>query len=544
MAALPARRPMTEDEVDTTRTRPRPGNAWRRLAVAAALACGLATGPAPAGDRALIIGINAYPHLGERQQLRAAVGDSEKMAVFATSTLGFAPDEVTHLTDTDATRDAVIAAIEQKLIAETGPGDRVLLFFAGHGTRGPDRDGDEEDGRDEVLVMSDINGPAGPGVLVDDELGAMLDRIQDRKVVVVIDSCHSGTVTRAMGQEDARARTIVFDESARSRGALSRSEASITYQEEPIAADRVSRTVWSAAAPSQYSWEDRQGGVFTRLFLDGFAGRADANGNGKVSNAELLAFVRAGSRDFCANSRSCTREGLGLTPDFSGQVQTYALFGEDDAPVFEGIDAGVPPGMADDGEGDDGAAATEPGPADAPPAAPADPTDIGPILSDLFVPNNAAGLEVAIRPGPDLRLRQEVRFEVSTRRPGRLLILDLNPEGDLYQIFPSILARPDAPRIAPGETVTIPGDELVSGQRVVIRVTEPAGRGRLLAILVEDELDAIAALLPQNVNLAPVPDAAGWLARLAHLLNDMQGSADGNSAVAWSGVVLDYTIAR
>jgi hypothetical protein len=72
-------------------------------------------------------------------------------------------------------------------------GDRLLITYSGHGSSVPDKDGDEVDGRDETWVLYD-------GQLIDDKIGAMLEKFKPGvRVVILSDSCHSGSVTRAPG---------------------------------------------------------------------------------------------------------------------------------------------------------------------------------------------------------------------------------------------------------------------------------------------------------------------------------------------------------
>jgi hypothetical protein len=70
-------------------------------------------------------------------------------------------------------------------------GDRFLLSFSGHGGQVPDTNRDEADRKDETWCLWD-------GQLLDDELYFELSRFAAGvRVVVLSDSCHSGTVTRA-----------------------------------------------------------------------------------------------------------------------------------------------------------------------------------------------------------------------------------------------------------------------------------------------------------------------------------------------------------
>ncbi len=94
----------------------------------------------------------------------------------------------------DATRAAVTAGIDAAA-DRLQPGDTFLLTYAGHGGQVPDTSGDEEDGWDETWCLRD-------GQLLDDELLAFWHRFTPGvRIIVVSDSCHSGTVTRARVDE-------------------------------------------------------------------------------------------------------------------------------------------------------------------------------------------------------------------------------------------------------------------------------------------------------------------------------------------------------
>jgi hypothetical protein len=93
-----------------------------------------------------------------------------------------------------------------ELIAKASKGDALLITFSGHGTYQPDTDGDEVDGLDEALCPYDLqtNGEA----LTDDEIrNLFLTRKAGVRIVLISDSCHSGTVTRAAkAEKDADSR--------------------------------------------------------------------------------------------------------------------------------------------------------------------------------------------------------------------------------------------------------------------------------------------------------------------------------------------------
>jgi hypothetical protein len=69
-------------------------------------------------------------------------------------------------------------------------GDLLLITYAGHGTQIPDRDGDEP--MDQAWVVYDR-------LIIDDELFLEWTRFQEGvRILVVSDSCHSGTITSLM----------------------------------------------------------------------------------------------------------------------------------------------------------------------------------------------------------------------------------------------------------------------------------------------------------------------------------------------------------
>jgi hypothetical protein len=96
----------------------------------------------------------------------------------------------------DATRKKVRSAIESAAKAAVAD-DIVLLTYSGHGGQLPDRNGDEPDGRDETWCLYDAE-------LVDDELFDLYTRFDAKvRILVLSDSCHSGTVTRELVRDSA-----------------------------------------------------------------------------------------------------------------------------------------------------------------------------------------------------------------------------------------------------------------------------------------------------------------------------------------------------
>lgn len=134
-------------------------------------------------------------HYGGEAELFGCHFDTEDMERIA-GERGF--EKRTMLLDEQATRDAVKEAIAAAA-AELKAGDLFLLTYAGHGSQVPDFNGDEDDRSDETLCLYD-------GMLIDDELYELWSKFADDvRIVMISDSCHSGTVSRAARRTDAPA---------------------------------------------------------------------------------------------------------------------------------------------------------------------------------------------------------------------------------------------------------------------------------------------------------------------------------------------------
>lgn len=139
---------------------------------------------------ALNIGLNSVNpdcYEGWSGPLNACEADANDIADLAKAQ-GFSAAK---LLTRKATRDAVlkgIAAAARKLKS----GDIFLLSYSGHGGQAPDLNGDEPDGKDETWCLYD-------GQLIDDELySAWSAFAAGVRILLLSDSCHSGSVSKAI----------------------------------------------------------------------------------------------------------------------------------------------------------------------------------------------------------------------------------------------------------------------------------------------------------------------------------------------------------
>jgi metacaspase-1 len=123
--------------------------------------------------------------------LNACESDANDMKAIADSR-GF---ESSILLTSEASAEAVLAAIDGAA-GELDSGDIFLVTYSGHGGQVPDRDEEgETDNSDETWVAYDRE-------IVDDELYAMWAKFKPGvRILVLSDSCHSGTVTRRIDAE-------------------------------------------------------------------------------------------------------------------------------------------------------------------------------------------------------------------------------------------------------------------------------------------------------------------------------------------------------
>lgn len=140
--------------------------------------------------KGLQLGLNAVDprhYDGWDGSLKACENDARDMSALA-SQQGIASRV---LLTAQATRAKVLQALRADA-KELKSGDFYFLSYSGHGGQIPDVSHDETDKQDETWCLYD-------GELIDDELYLELSRFRPGvRVLVLSDSCHSGTVTREL----------------------------------------------------------------------------------------------------------------------------------------------------------------------------------------------------------------------------------------------------------------------------------------------------------------------------------------------------------
>jgi hypothetical protein len=177
---------------------------------------------------ALTVGLNSVdPHhyQGWSGDLNACEADAKDLAALLTAR-NF---QVNTLLTKAATREAVLNGIK-KMAGVAKAGDLVVFTNSSHGGQLPDLNDDEDEGYDETICMYD-------GEIVDDELYAALAKFASGvRILMLSDSCHSGTVTRM-----ARTQEVIVSPPAEGRvpRAMPAPIAARTYQANHAMYDRI-----------------------------------------------------------------------------------------------------------------------------------------------------------------------------------------------------------------------------------------------------------------------------------------------------------------
>ncbi len=371
-----------------------------------------------AEPRALLAGVGKYK--APISSLPGIEIDINNMRASALA-MGFKPDQIRVLLDDAATSTAIAGSIRSWIAPSAGANDPVLIYFSGHGAQVEDQNGDETDDRmDEFWVTSDsevVNGRVR-GYLLDDEIDALLALIKSNRVLVILDTCHSGSGSRDLNG--------TVSKNAGMRGVIVRSAAAM----DPPPAKRDNHVLLSAARDNQTAGATREGSHLTNEF------------------AKLVRRLAASGQP------------LSLTAILPGLTQSVTRLKQDQQPVLSGNSnlRGVNWFFG-------GTAPSAPAPSPGPNPAPVP----GPSQDSLDRILSRATGSISVTVPPTLRKGDVVSLSVNVPQAGFLNVVNFG-DGDAEPIvlFPNRFV-PDG-RVEAGQ-VTLPGP----GRNFRIRASLPAG---------------------------------------------------------------------
>ena len=395
---------------------------------------------------------------------------------------------------------------------------------------------------DEAISTYDIKADETDwtNVILDDDLEAVLAKLKGRAVTLVIDACHSGTISRSLspqaasGLKGARYLPRPFARAA-TQPATRGLRIDLGVIDKPAQLTAGGLTAWSAAAAYQVAWDDvrlpveDRHGVFTSAYIAGYTpSESDANNNGLVSNAELFEYVTKKSKEYCSALEDCDNldpqlesvpEALGASiakpepySEPYGAEQTTADKPQGQpAPAYQEVkaEAGVAPAYVD-----------------------ADPVM---AMGDIAGKADSGDVTVSLDTGPVVKKGQVFKISVTSKYEGNLVLLDVNGNGIATQIFPNDMAQKITP-LSAGSTLTIPDDYYGFDFEA-----DGHGENMLVAIVVSDAVE-LKDVAPSAQGLNAELDARQSLsAIIARLQKVWSGDAE-NRGVHWSLGTLKYTI--
>lgn len=156
-----------------------------------------------AKKRALIIAVGDYP----ANSGWGTISSVNDVPLIKNSLLvnGFLDEDIVILMDANATKQGILDALA-KLQSKIVKGDIIVIHYSGHGQQIFDDNGDEIDNKDEAIVPYDAfvrysDTYKGESHLRDDDIGNIVTNFRNKlgktgQLLVLLDSCHSGTATR------------------------------------------------------------------------------------------------------------------------------------------------------------------------------------------------------------------------------------------------------------------------------------------------------------------------------------------------------------
>jgi len=225
---------------------------------------------------AVVVGISNYQ--SSSLNLKWAEEDALDVYDALRGSKNWDTDNITLLTNSSATRDAIKAALAG-LAKRVSADDQVIFYFSGRGSYGPDQPPfDEGDGLDEYLVPFDGLSTSSVGDLSDDVIEALLAALPTNNVLVVLDAGFAGMGSRS-GVPSGKEKCVL-----RAGSGKAVAPQSVDGMSHELA--RPGYVFISAAQNGAAPGESNQlrNGVFTHYFVEGLRGAAKTSG--KTTSAQ------------------------------------------------------------------------------------------------------------------------------------------------------------------------------------------------------------------------------------------------------------------
>lgn len=274
-----------------------------RLRLALTLIAAIAATPALARDWGLVIGIDDYqffeafdpnnpkPGLTDLE----GAGNDAGVIIDALRAAGVELPDTRILRDNDATLENFLA-VWNDIIAKAAPGDTIFVTYSGHG--GQEREVsapmDEADGMDETMMFADFDPDnTRNGRLNDDQLRALLEASPQFQFILVMDTCHSAGLDRAIEVKAAgRSRSGgIWDIPIDPLPTEPPSGAGDSNV--PVLANvtQILATATEDLLVTETAFDGQSHGAVSWFFAKAISGEADQNGDGAMTRLELSSYI-------------------------------------------------------------------------------------------------------------------------------------------------------------------------------------------------------------------------------------------------------------
>lgn len=235
----------------------------------------------------LAIGVSQYQN--PSYSLKFAAKDAQDFAAAATIQKGLLYRDVVVkvLTDQHATKDEILDGLDW-IRKETTSKDVAMVFFAGHGLN-------DQNGVYYFLPYNtDLEKLLRTGVPFTD----IKNTVQSLagKTLFFIDTCHSGNVLGGRRGLADDLNGVINELASAESGAV----------------------VFAASTGNQYSLEDEKwnNGAFTKALVEGFTGRADYSGKGRITINMLDLYISERVKELTGGKQTPTTAKPNTVPDF------------------------------------------------------------------------------------------------------------------------------------------------------------------------------------------------------------------------------------
>jgi uncharacterized caspase-like protein len=200
------------------------------------------------------------------------------------------------LLNSQATKKAMTDFLHKEIKEKIDQDTEVIIYFSGHGAQIKDKNYDENDGMDEVLIPYDYKDGDLSSLIIDDDRYNYFKFIaaNSKNLLIVFDSCFSGSAQKGIKG------ISIFG----TKGDLW--EKNEDSMQSDLKAIKDNFIIMSASQWDEKAWDDPKrnlgNSIFTYFFLEGMKGRADKDSNGETTLDEIYSYISSKMEDWLSTN--------------------------------------------------------------------------------------------------------------------------------------------------------------------------------------------------------------------------------------------------